>query len=66
MPLIEQGVFGTSVWARFEIPAEFVTFRLPRAKREMTDEQRQAFADRMAQSRASRDATPFELPQDDE
>jgi hypothetical protein len=62
--LVEEGVFGSSVWARFELPAEFVTFRLPRAKRELTEEQRDAFRDRMARSRGN--GTPPERPRDDE
>jgi hypothetical protein len=52
--LIEEGTFGTSAWARFTIPSTYVTFRQPRVKRELTDEQRDAFRERMARSRASR------------
>lgn len=62
--LIAEGTFGTSVWARFEIPADLISFRSPRAPREMTAEARQAFADRMAASRASRDGTPAGAPED--
>ena len=61
--LIEEGTFGTSAWARFTIPADLISFRQPRKPRELSDEQRQAFADRMARSRNAR---PAERPQDDE
>ena len=61
--LIEEGIFGTSAWARFEIPADLISFRQPRKPRELTDEQRQAFANRMAESRNAR---PPQVGQDDE
>jgi hypothetical protein len=43
--LIEEGNYGSSVWAKFELPAGLLTFRS--GKRAVSDEQRQAAADRM-------------------
>lgn len=43
--LVEEGVHGGSVWARFELPANLVSFRSVR--RELTDAQRQELADRL-------------------
>ena len=44
---------------RFTIPAELVSFRSARPRRELTDEQRQAAAERLRRGReaASRDGT---------
>jgi hypothetical protein len=43
--LIEEGHYGTSVWARFELPAGLVSFRTVR--RRMSEEQRAKAAERM-------------------
>ena len=50
--LIEEGTHDGTAWARFEIPAALLTFRTRR--REMTDDQRSAAADRLRQNLAAR------------
>jgi hypothetical protein len=45
--LVEKGVHNGSVWARFELPANLVSFRSVRVRRELTDAQRQELADRL-------------------
>jgi hypothetical protein len=51
--LIEEGVHDGSVWARFEIPANLISFRSTRVKRDLTPEQREAQAERMKAVRAN-------------
>lgn len=41
---IESGFYGTTAWAKFELPAELVSFRKPR--RPLTVEQRRAKSER--------------------
>ena len=50
--LVEEGTFEGTAWARFTIPAEFVSFRSVRVRRELTAEQRQALSDAMRDRRA--------------
>jgi hypothetical protein len=50
--LIEEGSFEGSPWARFEIASSLVSFRSTRVRRELTEEQRAAAADRMRRVRA--------------
>lgn len=52
--LVEEGVFEGSAWARFTIGAGLVSFRSGRRQVELTDEQRQAAADRLRLVRAAR------------
>jgi hypothetical protein len=49
--LVDEGTHEGSAWARFTIPAELVSFRSVRIKRELTDEQRQAAAERLRRGR---------------
>jgi hypothetical protein len=50
--LVEEGTHDGSVWARFTIPAELVSFRSVRVRRELTDEQRLALSEVMRERRA--------------
>lgn len=52
--LIEEGMHEGSAWARFTIPAELVSFRSGRVRRELTEEQRQALSDAMRERQAQR------------
>lgn len=52
--LIEEGTHDGSAWARFTIPAELVSFRSGKVRRELTAEQRQAAAERLRHARAAR------------
>lgn len=52
---IETGHFGATEWARFEVNTDEVSFNLAgagRERRQLTDEQRAAVADRLRHSRA--------------
>ncbi len=49
--LAGEGSHDGSPWARFTIPAELVSFRSARPRREMTDDQRQAAAERLRRGR---------------
>ncbi len=51
--LIEEGKHDGSAWARFELPASFVSFRSVLVKRELTPEQREAASARMKALRAA-------------
>lgn len=46
-----EGVFDGTEWVDGTMPAEFVSFRRPREKRELTEEQRQAAAERLRAAR---------------
>lgn len=61
--LVEEGVHEGTAWARFTLPAKLVSFRAPRAKRELSAEQRDSLAARLRESLASRnaEATPREI-----
>jgi len=48
----ESGFYGTSAWAKFEMPANLLSFRSGRIR--LTDEQRQARADLMRRNRERR------------
>jgi len=50
--LLDEGTFEGSAWAKFEMPRALISFRSTTIKREMTDEQRQAAAERFAKYRA--------------
>jgi len=50
--LVDEGSHEGSAWARFTIPAELVSFRSVRIKRELTDEQRRALSEAMRERRA--------------
>ena len=52
--LIEEGKHDGSVWARFELPADLLTFRSKRTRLELTDEQRETRRERLALARAAR------------
>lgn len=49
--LVEEGEHEGSPWARFTLPARLVSFRAPRAKRELSAEQREALAERLRAAR---------------
>lgn len=49
--LVEEGIHEGSVWARFTLPANLISFRSVRVSRVMTDEQRRATAERLARAR---------------
>jgi len=49
--LLGEGNHDGSAWARFTIPVELVSFRSSRPRRELTDEQRQAAAERLRRGR---------------
>jgi hypothetical protein len=44
--LLEEGKYGSSAWATFRLPAELVSFRSKRVRRDLTDQQREQLADR--------------------
>jgi hypothetical protein len=50
--LIEEGKHDGSAWAKFEMPAELISFRSTRVKRELTSEQRAALAERLKRVKA--------------
>jgi hypothetical protein len=50
--LLEEGKYGSSVWAKFRLPAELVSFRSKRTRRDLSDEQREQLRQRMKQVRA--------------
>jgi hypothetical protein len=45
--LTEEGKHGSTVWARFTLPADLISFRSKRVKRELTEEQRAELSARM-------------------
>jgi hypothetical protein len=47
----EEGVHGSTVWARFTLPADLISFRSSRRTRELTEEERAEFAARMKAAR---------------
>jgi hypothetical protein len=49
--LTEEGKHGSTVWARFTLPAGLISFRSVRVKRELTEEQK---AEMTARLRAAR------------
>jgi hypothetical protein len=49
--LVEEGSYGTTVWAKFTLPANLITFRQARKRVELTDEQRTARAERLRKVR---------------
>lgn len=51
--LLDEGVFDSSAWAEFEVPASLISVRSKTVKRELTDEQREAMAERMRRVRAT-------------
>jgi hypothetical protein len=51
--LVEEGVHDGSAWARFTIPAAFISFRSTSVRRELTAEQRQAAGERLTQHRTA-------------
>jgi hypothetical protein len=50
--LTEEGKHGTTVWARFTLPADLITFRSTRRTRELSEEERAEFAARMKAARS--------------
>lgn len=52
--LLEEGSYGSSVWARFRLPAELISFRSMKVKRELTDEQRAQLRERAKAMRDGR------------
>lgn len=50
--LVGEGTHDGSAWARFTIPAELVSFRSVRVRRELSDEQRQALSEAMRERRS--------------
>jgi hypothetical protein len=52
--LIEEGVFEGSVWAKFELPANLISFRSRKIKRELTPEQKEVGRANLEKARAAR------------
>jgi hypothetical protein len=52
--LIEEGTFDGSVWARFEMPADLLSFRSTRVKRELSEEEKAGLRERIAHARAAK------------
>lgn len=52
--LIEEGVHDGSVWARFEMPAQLISFRSTRVKRELSEEEKEGLRERIAHARAAK------------
>jgi hypothetical protein len=52
--LVEEGVHDGSAWARFTLPAAYISFRSATVRRELTSEQRQALADAMRERQTAR------------
>jgi heme exporter protein D len=52
--LLEEGSYGTTVWARFKLPANLVSFRSVTRRQALTTEQKRARAERL---KANRKAT---------
>jgi hypothetical protein len=52
--LIEEGKFDGSVWARFEMPADLLSFRSTRVKRELSEEEKEGLRERIAHARAAK------------
>ena len=52
--LIAEGKHDGSAWAQFRLPAELVSFRSTRIKRELTDDQREQLRERMKAVRDGR------------
>ena len=52
--LVEEGNHGGTIWARFEIPKQFISLRQARVKRTLTDEDRQALVGRAEHMRKHR------------
>ena len=53
--LLEEGKIGSSVWARFQVPADLLTIRKPRQQRKLTDDQRERLREqgrRLAEARS--------------
>jgi hypothetical protein len=50
--LLEEGVHDGSVWARFELPKEFVSFRSTKRTSASCKEQREVLRERLAATRA--------------
>jgi hypothetical protein len=52
--LIEEGVHDGSVWARFELPKEFISFRsAKRAVKPLTEQERRKLTERLRRSRSA-------------
>jgi pimeloyl-ACP methyl ester carboxylesterase len=51
--LVEEGTHDGSAWARFTIPVGLVSFRQTKVRRELTEEQRAAAAERLRRGRDS-------------
>lgn len=51
--LIGEGKHDGSAWAQFRLPAELISFRSKKIKRELTPEQRAALAERLAAGRGA-------------
>jgi hypothetical protein len=49
--LVEEGFYGTTAWARFQLPANLLTFRSAKRTVELTDEQRAERRERLARVR---------------
>jgi hypothetical protein len=49
--LTEEGKHGSTVWARFTLPADLISFRSAKRTRELTEEERAEFAARMKAAR---------------
>jgi hypothetical protein len=49
--LKEEGVFEGTAWARFTIPANLISFRVARPKRELSQEQRAEIGERLKRNR---------------
>jgi hypothetical protein len=52
--LIEEGKFDGSAWARFEMPADLISYRSTRVKRELSEEEKEGLRERIAHARAAR------------
>lgn len=52
--LIEEGKIGSSVWARFQLPADLLTIRKPRQPRVLSADQRETLRERARHMQAAR------------
>lgn len=52
--LKDEGHYGSTAWALFELPANLISFRSPRKGKPMSDEQRAAAGARLQKARENR------------
>lgn len=50
--LVDEGHYGTTAWALFELPANLLSYRTPRRGRPMSDEQKRAAGERLRRARS--------------